>query len=128
MSEGFSNTEMSDSSALRDRDPIPHGRDSSKATPLQKGLLVCSLAALFLVAVGAEEPAESSCCPEDECQITFNPNSLTMGIDQVRSIELRVVCDGEERQAEWSVASFDKTLLKSAVINNLLCGQGKNPP
>ncbi len=83
MSEGFSNTAMSDSSALRDRDPIPHGRDSSKATPLQKGLLVCSLAALFLVAVGAE----------GECQITFNPNSLTMGIDQVRSIELRVVCD-----------------------------------
>lgn len=107
----------------------PQSRNNSKATPLQRVVLFSSLAALFLVAVAAEEPGEESCCPEDECQIIFTPGSPQLDLNEIKSVQVRVLCDGEERQANWQVTGFDSLLLRSAVINNFVCeGSGVTAP
>ena len=103
----------------------PQSRDNSKATPLQRVLLFSSLGALFLVAVGAEEPGEASCRPEGECQIIFNPESLTgtrqLKLNELKEVEVRLRCEGEEREATWRVVGFDGLFLRSALINDMIC-------
>ena len=109
--------------------PSLQSRNNSRATPLQRLVLFSSLAALFLVAVAAEEPGEESCCPEDECVIIFEPGSPEVNLNGIKDVQVRVICDGEDRQADWQVTGFDSLLLKTAFINNAICeGSGVTAP